>query len=166
MSFGQRGSANPAAMLASLMCKREKLQEELRSIENRVYELETKYLQDSSHFGNDLKGLEGFLSKNTTNTVVLHILGSHQIPKFQPEDRLFSLSSVTSSVLCCNFPVSMLYGRSDISPGRPKVGAMPANDQVSQKKGRTLTTPRDGRRIRQSSEPNFDDEDDPDMSFI
>ncbi|GLU08173.1 hypothetical protein SLE2022_250970 [Rubroshorea leprosula] len=126
MSFGQRGSANPAAMLASLMCKREKLQEELRSIENQVYELETKCLQDSSHFGNALKGLEGFLSssKNTTK-------------KFQPEDRIFSLSSVTSSVKALmqhgldktmsQKGLQQDYGRSDISPGRPKVGAMPAN---------------------------------------
>ncbi|GKU85747.1 hypothetical protein SLEP1_g373 [Rubroshorea leprosula] len=131
MSFGQRRSANPAAMLASLMYKREKLQEELRSIENQVYELETKCLA--------LKGLEGFLSssKNATNTVVPHILGSHQTPKFQPEDRIFSLSSVTSSVKALmqhgldetmsQKGLQQDYGRSDISPGRPKVGAMPVN---------------------------------------
>ncbi|XP_017975912.1 PREDICTED: chromatin modification-related protein MEAF6 isoform X3 [Theobroma cacao] len=90
MSLGQRGSANPAAMLASLMTKRDKLQDDLRNIEKQVYELETNYLQDSSHFGHVLKGFEGFLSssKNTANL--------KRYRKFQPEDRLFSLSSVTS----------------------------------------------------------------------
>ncbi|KAJ0769956.1 hypothetical protein HanLR1_Chr03g0118231 [Helianthus annuus] len=55
-----------------------------------VYELETSYLQESSNFGNVWKGYEGFLSssKNTTNL--------KRSRKFQHEDRLFSLSSVTS----------------------------------------------------------------------
>ncbi|KAG6668640.1 hypothetical protein CIPAW_01G185000 [Carya illinoinensis] len=89
-SDGQRGSTNPTALLQSLLSKREKLQEELRNIEKQVYELETSYLHDSSHFGHVLKGFEGFLSssKNTTNL--------KRSRKFQPEDRLFSLSSVTS----------------------------------------------------------------------
>ncbi|PIA36444.1 hypothetical protein AQUCO_03400371v1 [Aquilegia coerulea] len=88
-SEAQRGS-NPAAMLSALVSKREKLQEELRNIEKQVYELETSYLQDSSQCGNVLKGFEGFLSssKSTANL--------KRSRKFQPEDRLFSLSSVTS----------------------------------------------------------------------
>ncbi|TXG72315.1 hypothetical protein EZV62_000894 [Acer yangbiense] len=67
-SNGQRGNSNPATMLGVLMNKREKFQEELRNIEKQVYELETSYLQEASHFGNVLKGFEGFLSssKNTT----------------------------------------------------------------------------------------------------
>ncbi|XVE65839.1 hypothetical protein DITRI_Ditri08aG0031400 [Diplodiscus trichospermus] len=94
MSLGHRGSTNPAAMLSSLINKREKLQDELRTIEKQVYELETNYLQDSSHFGHVLKGFEGFLSssKNTANL--------KRTRRFQPEDRLFSLSSVTSPAVC------------------------------------------------------------------
>nr|KJB28466.1 hypothetical protein B456_005G050100 [Gossypium raimondii] len=67
MSLGHKSSGNPAAILSSLMNKREKLQDELRNIEKQVFELETNYLQDSSHFGHVLKGFEGFLSssKNT-----------------------------------------------------------------------------------------------------
>ncbi|XP_043708220.1 chromatin modification-related protein MEAF6 isoform X3 [Telopea speciosissima] len=89
-SDGQRASSNPSAMLASLMSKREKLHLELRNIEKQVYELETSYLQDSNQCGNVLKGFEWFLSssKSTTNL--------KRSRKFQPEDRLFSLSSVTS----------------------------------------------------------------------
>ncbi|XP_034685356.1 chromatin modification-related protein MEAF6 isoform X2 [Vitis riparia] len=74
---GQRGSTNPTAMLASLVSKRERLQDELRVIEKQVYEMETNYLQDSSHFGNVLKGFEGFLSssKNTTKLKNLELDG-------------------------------------------------------------------------------------------
>uniref|UniRef100_A0A803KSX7 Chromatin modification-related protein MEAF6 n=1 Tax=Chenopodium quinoa TaxID=63459 RepID=A0A803KSX7_CHEQI len=86
---GQKAS-NPGARLASLLTKREKLQDELRNIEKQVFELETTYLQDSNHFGHVLKGFEGFLgsSKSATNL--------KRPRKFQPEDRIFSLSSVTS----------------------------------------------------------------------
>ncbi|XP_057459992.1 chromatin modification-related protein eaf6-like isoform X4 [Actinidia eriantha] len=89
-SEGKKSSYNPASTLASLKSKREKLQVELHGIENQVYELETKYLQESSNFGNAVKGGDGFLSasKNTTNL--------KKSRKFQPEDRIFSLSSVTS----------------------------------------------------------------------
>ncbi|EOY06039.1 Uncharacterized protein TCM_020888 [Theobroma cacao] len=227
MSLGQRGSANPAAMLASLMTKRDKLQDDLRNIEKQVYELETNYLQDSSHFGHVLKGFEGFLSssKNTANL--------KRYRKFQPEDRLFSLSSVTSPAIevtldvfsarwvirrtCglfiianmhaergllyfCFYPILGIYdhilnesialkltefnvssgdahlqaeelgvrqddGRSDFGPGRSKGGGLAANGQGKPKKGRTASAARDGKRIRPSSEPDFDDEDDPDMGL-
>ncbi|KAB5557560.1 hypothetical protein DKX38_008469 [Salix brachista] len=87
---GQRGASNPAAMLASLLNKRAKLHEDLRNIEKQVYDLETSYLQDPGQCGNVLKGFEGFLS-SSKNTALLK-----RSRKFQPEDRLFSLSSVTS----------------------------------------------------------------------
>ncbi|XVF66485.1 hypothetical protein PTKIN_Ptkin10aG0039400 [Pterospermum kingtungense] len=158
MSLGHRGSANPAAMLASLMTKREKLQDELRNIEKQVYELETNYLQDSSHFGHVLKGFEGFLSssKNTANL--------KRSRKFQPEDRLFSLSSVTSPV-AEDLGVRQDDGRSDFGPGRSRGGGLAANGQGKPKKGRTASSARDGKRTRPSSEQDFDDEEDPDMSL-
>ncbi|XP_021640305.1 uncharacterized protein LOC110635325 isoform X2 [Hevea brasiliensis] len=90
---GQRGSSNPSAVLASLLSKRAKLHEELRNIEKQVYDMETNYLQDPSQCGNVLKGFEGFLS-SSKNTALLK-----RSRKFQPEDRLFSLSSVTSPAL-------------------------------------------------------------------
>ncbi|XP_058101656.1 uncharacterized protein LOC131245903 isoform X4 [Magnolia sinica] len=88
----QPAPSNPSAMLASLVSKRKKLQEELRSIEkqafyqhiktflfylwkslisiimSKVYELETSYLHDSSQCGNVLKGFEGFLSSSKSTT--------------------------------------------------------------------------------------------------
>ncbi|KAJ9700693.1 hypothetical protein PVL29_006153 [Vitis rotundifolia] len=143
-------------MLASLVGKRERLQDELRVIEKQVYEMETNYLQDSSHFGNVLKGFEGFLSssKNTTNL--------KRSRKFQLEDRLFSLSSVTSPA-AEELGVGRDDGRSDFGQGRSKGGSLPTNGQGKPKKGRTA--PRDGKRIRPSSEADLDDEDDPDLSL-
>ncbi|KAJ8639521.1 hypothetical protein MRB53_016215 [Persea americana] len=151
----QPTSTNPSAMLASLVSKRKKLQEELRAIEKQVYELETSYLHDSSQCGNVLKGFEGFLSssKSTTNL--------KRSRKFQPEDRLFSLSSVTSPAVE-EHVVGRDDGRSDFGPGRSKGGGTPANGQGKPKKGRTA--PRDVKRVR-PSEQEIDDEDDPDLSL-
>uniref|UniRef100_A0A0D9VK06 Chromatin modification-related protein MEAF6 n=1 Tax=Leersia perrieri TaxID=77586 RepID=A0A0D9VK06_9ORYZ len=89
-SVAAAAAANPTAMLSALMSKRAKLQEELRSIERQVYEMETTYLQESNQFGSVLKGFESFLSssKNTSNL--------KRSRKFQADERLFSLSSVTS----------------------------------------------------------------------
>lgn len=153
-SQGQKTSNNPKAMLTSLMSKKQKLQEELRTIEKQVYELETSYLQESSNFGNVWKGFEGFLSssKNSTNL--------KRSRKFQLEDRLFSLSSVTSPA-AEELGVGRDDGRSELGPGRPKGGGLTINGQGKPKKGRT--GPRDGRKIRMSSDLDLDDDDDPDM---
>ncbi|KAJ8899523.1 hypothetical protein K2173_018497 [Erythroxylum novogranatense] len=161
---GQRGSSNPAAILASLLSKRSKLHEELRSIERQVYDMETNYLQDPSQCGNVLKGFEGFLS-SSKNTALLK-----RSRKFQPEDRLFSLSSVTSPA----FPLTIFSlqaeeqvvgrddGRPDFGSGRSK-GAIYANGQGKPKKGRS--GPRDAKRIRPSADPDFEYDDDPDMTL-
>ncbi|KAF6154801.1 hypothetical protein GIB67_032413 [Kingdonia uniflora] len=150
-SEGQRGSSNPSAILASVMSKREKLRQELQNIEKQVYDLETSYLQDSSQGGNVLKGFEGFLSstKNTTNL--------KRSRKFQPEDRLFSLSSVTSPAV-----EEHMVGRDDFGQGRYRGG--PGNGPGKPKKG-GRTAPREAKRMRPSSEPDLDDEDDPDSSL-
>ncbi|GMP77477.1 hypothetical protein CsSME_00033744 [Camellia sinensis var. sinensis] len=157
-SDGKKASYNPAATLASLLGKREKLQEELHNIEKQVYELETSYLQESSHFGNALKGFDGFLSasKNTTNL--------KRSRKFQPEDRIFSLSSVTSpAVQAEEQGVGRDDGRSDLGQGRPKGGGLATNGQGKPKKGRAGG--RDAKKIRMSSDLDPEDEDDPDLGL-
>ncbi|KAG6774592.1 hypothetical protein POTOM_021952 [Populus tomentosa] len=183
---GHRGSSNPAAMLANLLNKRAKLHEELRVIERQVYDLETSYLQDPGQCGNVLKGFEGFLS-SSKNTALLK-----RSRKFQPEDRLFSLSSVTSpagNALCiallkdpvsfcaesvCNaLKLLMLHaeeqaagrddGRSEFGVGRSKGGGIYANGQGKPKKGRGAS--RDSKRIRPSADPDFDYDDDADLTL-
>ncbi|KAI3459508.1 hypothetical protein Pfo_016171 [Paulownia fortunei] len=76
---GHRAFNNPKAMLSSLLNKREKLQDELRSVEKQncncgLLLIEFLYMNSRrvtyrkrSLFGNALKGFDGFLSslKNT-----------------------------------------------------------------------------------------------------
>ncbi|XP_073015551.1 uncharacterized protein [Primulina eburnea] len=134
---GQRTTSNPSAMLTALLCKRAKLHEELRNIEKQVYDMETIYLQDPSQCGNVLKGFEGFLS-SSKNTALLK-----RSRKFQLEDRLFSLSSVTS-------PAAEEVARD---------GGIAANGPGKPKKGRG---PREAKR-KQSSEVDYDYEEDADL---
>ncbi|MQL92369.1 hypothetical protein Taro_024991 [Colocasia esculenta] len=156
-SEGQRGPSNPSALLTALLSKRDKLQEDLRNIEKQVYDLETSYLQDSNQCGNVLKGFEGFLSssKSTANL--------KRSRKFQPEDRLFSLSSVTSPAVE-EHVIGRDDGRSEYGLVRSKGGGTPANGQGKPKKsGRSAH--REGKRIRPSSELELEDEDDIDLSL-
>ncbi|RYR24978.1 hypothetical protein Ahy_B02g058594 isoform A [Arachis hypogaea] len=161
---GQKGTVNPSAMLASLLSRRAKLHEDLRSIEKQVYDMETSYLQDPGQCGNVLKGFEGFLS-SSKNTALLK-----RSRKFQPEDRLFSLSSVTSparlhpfNVIAEDLATGRDDGRLDFGPGRSKGGGIYANGQGKPKKGRG--GPRDAKRLRPSTEQDFDYEDDPDLTL-
>ncbi|KAL9262524.1 Chromatin modification-related protein [Drosera capensis] len=114
-----------------------------------VFELETTYLQESNHFGNVLKGYDGFLSSSKTTTNL------KRSRKFQPEDRLFSLSSITSPA------VEEQGGRDDLGTGRSRGGGIGVNGPGKPKKARL--GPRDGRRIRLSSDPELEDEDDTDL---
>ncbi|CAF1856162.1 hypothetical protein Bca4012_031991 [Brassica carinata] len=155
MSLGQKGSGDPGAMLTSLLNKREKLRQDLRSIEKQVYELETSYLQESSHIGNALKGFEGFLSSSKSTA------SAKRSRKFQPEDRVFSLSSVTSPA-AEELGVGREDGRAELGPGRSKGGL--STGQGKPKKGRGHGVARDAKRNR-PSEPDYDDEDDPDASM-
>ncbi|KAH1227463.1 hypothetical protein AAZV13_10G033800 [Glycine max] len=176
-SEGQKGTVNPSAMLASLLSRRAKLHEELRSIEKQVdfstlasgcpskgaetfshyvYDMETSYLQDPGQCGNVLKGFEGFLS-SSKNTALLK-----RSRKFQPEDRLFSLSSVTSPA-AEELAAGRDDGRPDYGPGRSKGGGIYANGQGKPKKGRGGA--REAKRARASSEQDFDYEDDPDLTL-
>ncbi|KAG6475115.1 chromatin modification-related protein MEAF6-like [Zingiber officinale] len=156
-SDGQRTSSNPSAMLTALMSRRESLRDELRAIERQVYDLETTYLQDSNQNGSVLKGFEGFLSssKSTANL--------KRSRKFQPEDRLFSLSSITSPAAEENV-AGRDEARSEHGPGRFKGGGTPANGQGKPKKGGRVAI-RETKRLRPSSEQDMDDDEDPDMSL-
>ncbi|KAI4301104.1 hypothetical protein L6164_034418 [Bauhinia variegata] len=155
-SEGQKVTANPSAMLASLLSRRAKLHEELRNIEKQVYDMETSYLQDPGQCGNVLKGFEGFLSSSKSTAFL------KRSRKFQPEDRLFSLSSVTSPA-AEEIAAGRDDGRSEFGPGRSKGGGIYANGQGKPKKGRGA--PREAKRVRASSEQDFDYEDDPDLTL-
>eukprot|EP00899_Mesostigma_viride_P025905 jgi/Mesvir1/649/Mv17261-RA.1 len=88
-------AASNSTAVQQLLRRKEKLEDELRSIEKQVFDLETAYLQDSSAYGNVLKGFEGFLSTNRNSNTSSQKRGR----PFKTEDRLFSLSSITSPVV-------------------------------------------------------------------
>ncbi|KAG0598737.1 hypothetical protein M758_12G096900 [Ceratodon purpureus] len=119
---GQRVTSNPHQTLNLLNARKEQLQEELRTVEKQLYDLETTYLHDSSQCGNVLKGFEGFLSSMKGS-------GNLKRPrKFQPEDRLFSLSSVTSPVVEESAGGRDADGKIDGSgPGRTKTNGFFGN---------------------------------------
>ncbi|CAM6127590.1 unnamed protein product [Calypogeia fissa] len=149
---GQRAAGgNPQAALTVLLARREKLQEELKVVEKTVYDLETAYLHDSSQCGSVLKGFETFMSasKNAGNL--------KRSRKFQPEDRLFSLSSVTSPAVEENAAGRDADGRADGVLGRNKAGNL-SNGPGKQKRGRTV--PREGKRIKQANEQEPEEEED------
>ena len=66
--------------------RRKELRTELSMIEKQIYDLETTYLEESRDFGNIFQGWDAYLSQDKIK------------PKksVQNDERLFSLSSVTS----------------------------------------------------------------------
>lgn len=62
--------------------------QELRQVERQIYDLETKYLEQSSVYGNAVRGYEGFLGGAQHGRRVV----------IKPEERLFSWSSVSGQL--------------------------------------------------------------------
>ncbi|KNA21243.1 hypothetical protein SOVF_045190 [Spinacia oleracea] len=111
--------------------------------------METTYLQDPSQCGNVLKGYDGFLSTSKSTTLL------KRSRKFQPEDRLFSLSSITSPAA-----EDQALGREDArlesGPGRYRGIGVFGNGQGKPKKGRGA---REGKRIKHNDQDfDYDDE--------
>ncbi|GAB4818269.1 hypothetical protein N2152v2_005315 [Parachlorella kessleri] len=76
--------------VSELEGQRQRLAKELTAVEARIYHLETQYLENSSPFGNAIRGYEGFLggAAAANRKVVV-----------KPEDRLFSWSSITGQTM-------------------------------------------------------------------
>jgi chromatin modification-related protein EAF6 len=60
--------------------RRLQVADELCKVEQQIYDLETKYLEQSTPFGNAIKGYEGFLGG----------VGQPKKITIKPEDRIFS----------------------------------------------------------------------------
>ncbi|CAI5510362.1 unnamed protein product [Closterium sp. Naga37s-1] len=89
---GAPSSAATPGALAALVARREKLEEQVASAERQLFDLETAYLHDSAHTGSVLRGFDSLLAAPRAAS------SSMKRPrKFLAEDRLFSLSSCTSS---------------------------------------------------------------------
>ncbi|KAK4357012.1 hypothetical protein RND71_022622 [Anisodus tanguticus] len=109
-----------------------------------------------------LSSLNTFCKDYSCKTFTFMSFGSlKRSRKFQLEDRLFSLSSVTSPA-AEELGLGREDGRPDPTQGRMRGGGFANNGQGKPKKGRT--GPRDGKKFRISNDLDLDD-DDPDSSL-
>lgn len=86
MKFYLRNKLNSNLEMAAIQKRRKELRKELNQIEKQIYDLETSYLEETKDIGNIFTGWNAYLS---TEKVKLR-------KSILNEDRLFSLSSVTS----------------------------------------------------------------------
>ncbi|KAI9094107.1 histone acetyltransferase subunit NuA4-domain-containing protein [Phlyctochytrium arcticum] len=71
--------------LSELLGRKKAVDKQLMDLERKIYLLEGTYLEDTSQYGNIIKGFEGYLHTSSTK----------KKQKLSEEDRLFSRSSVT-----------------------------------------------------------------------
>ncbi|GJP41298.1 hypothetical protein CLOM_g955, partial [Closterium sp. NIES-68] len=145
-------AASPAA-LAALVARREKLEEQVANAERQLFDLETTYLHDSSQTGSVLRGFDSLLAAPRAAS-------SMKRPrKFLAEDRLFSLSSCTSSAA-----EDQAAGRD--TDGRPEYPALVSSRSRSSGTPGNGPTPRrgrgaaqrEGKRLRQQVEQEEEEE--------
>jgi len=81
-------------ILASLQQRKQQLQDELKSIEKQIWDLEASYIEETNHYGNVVKGWEGYL-----NSKPLRKQNHVRKMKITLKDRIFSNSSLSSAEL-------------------------------------------------------------------
>ena len=72
--------------------KKKELDEDLKSLEKNIFDLEGRYLDNTVLNGNVLKGWDNFLNNKGSRHTIIPIKRN----KIMPLERLFSLSSMSS----------------------------------------------------------------------
>ncbi|KAI7843675.1 hypothetical protein COHA_002576 [Chlorella ohadii] len=108
---GAQPSASPA--LEAFLQRREVIAGDIAKLEKQIYELESAYFTaDCTNFGNVVKGFNEFLTSKSAQA-------KNKNRQFRLEDRVFSLSSITSpgTLEMQNTPAEQ--------PAAPYTGAVP-----------------------------------------
>eukprot|EP01135_Chromosphaera_perkinsii_P007829 Nk52_evm21s1020 gene=Nk52_evmTU21s1020 len=78
--------------LEKLLNERQRIKKDLESCERNIYTLEGSYLEDTQHYGNVVKGWEGYLQNRTGNSASVQ----KRSRRAKDSERIFSLSSCTA----------------------------------------------------------------------
>lgn len=82
--------AEAPVSLATLIQRKMQIEEDLASVEQSIFALEEVYLDETSHYGNIVKGWEGLLNARP-KAVHAHV----RKPKINDKDRVWSNSSTS-----------------------------------------------------------------------
>mmetsp|Transcript_1581 Transcript_1581/g.1956 ORF Transcript_1581/g.1956 Transcript_1581/m.1956 type:complete len:131 (-) Transcript_1581:132-524(-) len=89
-----KSSANPktsfSAQMKALLQRKQQIEEDLKSTERQLFELEEAYIADTSHYGNVVKGWEGYNAAKPKQGQNV------RRAKIVEKDRIFSTSSTTA----------------------------------------------------------------------
>eukprot|EP00455_Lapot_gusevi_P056195 TRINITY_DN9279_c0_g1_i1.p1 TRINITY_DN9279_c0_g1~~TRINITY_DN9279_c0_g1_i1.p1 ORF type:complete len:120 (+),score=9.27 TRINITY_DN9279_c0_g1_i1:153-512(+) len=81
--------ASKNSYLQQVLAQKRKLEEDLKNVEKQIYDLEENYIEDTHHYGNIIRGWEGYINYK-------HKHASIRRPKIAEKDRIFSSSSKTA----------------------------------------------------------------------
>ncbi|KAI6232659.1 Chromatin modification-related protein MEAF6 [Aphelenchoides fujianensis] len=118
--------------LRQLAVKRKELFETLENLEQQIYNFEASYLQETCEMGNVVVGFDGYDIQNPNFDEGRH--AAYPTTTFTEEDRIFSLSSMSSPVWrkrkeeADSTLVSTAH-----SPATPQVAAAPKQEQPAPK---------------------------------
>mmetsp|Transcript_12368 Transcript_12368/g.22344 ORF Transcript_12368/g.22344 Transcript_12368/m.22344 type:complete len:169 (-) Transcript_12368:1056-1562(-) len=85
-----------AAELMALKKGKDELENRLAKVEAQIFELETSYLEDTTHRGNIVRGWSGFATKKSEKIPNVSGTGARRGRIIKASERIFSGSSITS----------------------------------------------------------------------
>eukprot|EP00808_Paulinella_micropora_P002716 g46623.t1 len=80
--------------MTDITTRQAQLEEELKTIEKQIWDLEAAYIEDTNQYGNVIKGWDGYM-----NTKPIRKQGHTRKMKIPLKDRIFSQSSTTVAEL-------------------------------------------------------------------
>uniref|UniRef100_A0A7S2XBB0 Chromatin modification-related protein MEAF6 n=1 Tax=Lotharella oceanica TaxID=641309 RepID=A0A7S2XBB0_9EUKA len=83
-------SKSYGAGMKALLQRRAQIEEDLKNVERQIFDLEENYICDTNHYGNVIKGWEGY---NNAKPKQMHAIRK---TKINEKDRIFSESSTTA----------------------------------------------------------------------